>query len=133
MSGASRTIPVRDESDLTAALLATGEAARRAGFDEKGRNALMTVVSELARNVIKYASDGRVTLTAIGGGDRRGLEVVVTDRGPGIADVGQAMQDHFSTGGSLGLGLPGAKRLMDEFEITSTPGRGTRVVARKWA
>lgn len=133
MSNASLTVHVRAESDLTAALLATGDAARRAGFDDKGRTALMTVVMELGRNLIKYAGDGRITLTPIGGGDRRGLEVVVTDRGPGIADVKQAMQDHFSTGGTLGLGLPGARRLMDEFEITSTPGQGTRVVARKWA
>ena len=132
MPTAPTTIYLQAESDVTTALMTAADVATNAGFDERGKNGVMTVVAELARNVIKYAKSGRVTLTAIDSGGRRGLEIEVIDRGPGIADVERAMTDHFSTGKTLGLGLPGARRLMDEFSITSTPGRGTRVVARKW-
>ena len=132
MAPAPTTIYLQSESDVTTALMTAADVAASAGFDERGKNGIMTVVAELARNVIKYAKSGRVTLTSIDSAGRRGLEIEVVDRGPGIADMERAMTDHFSTGKTLGLGLPGAKRLMDEFTITSTPGRGTRVVARKW-
>jgi serine/threonine-protein kinase RsbT len=132
MGAPSTTIYLQGESDVTAALIAAGDAAVRAGFDERGKKGIMTVVAELARNVLKYATRGRVILTPLGGVGGRGIEIEVIDRGPGIADVDKAMTDHFSTGKTLGLGLPGAKRLMDEFSITSTPGHGTRVLARKW-
>lgn len=132
MAPAPTTIYLQSESDVTTALMTAADVAASAGFDERGKNGIMTVVAELARNVIKYAKSGRVILTSIDSAGRRGLEIEVVDRGPGIADIERAMADHFSTGKTLGLGLPGAKRLMDEFTITSTPGRGTRVVARKW-
>lgn len=91
-----------------------------------------TAVSELAGNIIKYATRGEVVVRGVKERGRRGVEVVVSDNGPGIADVEQALQDHFSTSGTLGLGLPGVKRLMDQFSIESAPGRGTTVVACKW-
>ena|SRR6187402_3745024 len=128
----SRTIHINQESDVTAAFVQAGDLAVRLGFDARDKNAIMTVVAELARNVIKYARNGRVSLTPVSSGGRSGVEIVVVDRGPGIADVELAMSDHFSTGKTLGLGLPGARRLMDEFTITSAPGAGTRIVARKW-
>jgi serine/threonine-protein kinase RsbT len=132
MGAPPTTIYLQTESDVTTALIAAGDLAVSAGFDDRGKKGIMTVVAELARNVIKYAKSGRVILTPIDRAGRRGIEIEVVDRGPGITDLDQAMTDHFSTGKTLGLGLPGARRLMDEFSITSTPGRGTRVVARKW-
>jgi serine/threonine-protein kinase RsbT len=91
------------------------------------------VTSELARNILKYAGHGRVQLEVLEQTGRRGVRVVATDRGPGIEDVEQAMADHYSTGGTLGLGLSGARRMMDELTITSDPGKGTRVEATKWS
>jgi len=96
---------------------------------------IATAVSELARNVVRYATDGRGemllrVLPATGHGV--GLEVVVRDEGPGIADVERAMRPGYSSGSGLGMGLPGARRLMDELEIDSVPGRGTSVTIRKW-
>jgi serine/threonine-protein kinase RsbT len=126
------TVYITGESDVTSALVAAGDFAGRAGFRDRDKQAVVTVVAELSRNVVKYARSGRVVLTLIESADRRGIEVLVVDNGPGIADLELAMSDHFSTGKTLGLGLPGARRLMDEFSIDSTPGRGTRVLARKW-
>jgi serine/threonine-protein kinase RsbT len=126
------TVYITGESDVTSALVAAGDFAGRAGFRDRDKQAVVTVVAELSRNVVKYARSGRVVLSLIESADRRGIEVLVVDNGPGIADLELAMSDHFSTGKTLGLGLPGARRLMDEFSIDSTPGRGTRVLARKW-
>jgi anti-sigma regulatory factor (Ser/Thr protein kinase) len=91
-----------------------------------------TVTSELARNILKYAGHGRVQLDLLERHGRSGVRVVATDRGPGIEDVEQALADHYSTGGTLGLGLSGARRMMDELTITSDPGMGTRIEATKW-
>jgi serine/threonine-protein kinase RsbT len=81
---------------------------------------------------LKYAGTGEVRLRQVEGQLRRGVEIEAIDRGPGIADPDAAMRDHFSSGGTLGLGLPGVERMMDEFWLDSTPGEGTRVTARKW-
>jgi len=86
----------------------------------------------LTRNIVLYAGEGTVTLRAIERGNKRGIEVVCEDHGPGIEDVDLVMQEGYSTSRGLGMGLPGAKRLMDEFEIQSQVGKGTRVTARKW-
>ena len=91
------------------------------------------MTSELAHNVVKYGRGGTVRLKALTRNGRGGIEIDVSDRGPGIENVDEAMKDHVSTGGTLGLGLPGAKRMTDEFSIDSAPGRGVRVVCRKWA
>ncbi len=84
------------------------------------------------RNILKYAGSGEIRLRRVTGADGRGVEIEAIDQGPGIADCEEAMNDHFSSGGTLGLGLPGVKRMMDEFSLESTPGEGTRVTARKW-
>ena len=93
---------------------------------------IATAVSELVRNILKYAGNGEIWLRRIKEPSRRGIEIEALDRGPGIADCEAAMLDHVSSGGTLGLGLPGVRRMMDEFSLESTPGEGTRVTARKW-
>jgi serine/threonine-protein kinase RsbT len=93
---------------------------------------IVTAVSELGRNILMYAGEGEVVVTTIDGSERRGIVVVARDQGPGIHDLQKAMLDGYSTSGSLGLGLPGVRRLMDEFAIESAPGRGTTVTAKRW-
>jgi serine/threonine-protein kinase RsbT len=102
------------------------------GFSGSDLTRIATAISEVARNIITYAQRGEVILTGEQVGSRRGILVVARDKGPGIANIEQAMTDGFSTGKTLGLGLPGAKRLMDEFEIVSEVGVGTTVTMRKW-
>lgn len=107
---------------------------RHVGFGLVDETKIVTAGSELARNIVKYAREagGEVRVEKVERAGRRGLRVTFRDTGPGIADVPSAMQDGFSTGGSFGLGLPGSRRLVDEFDITSKPGEGTRVVIVKW-
>ena len=93
---------------------------------------LATAISEIARNITAYAQRGEVRLDVIQDGGRRGIRVVAVDEGPGIDDVEKALTDGFSTGSGLGLGLPGARRLVDEFDIQTAPGEGTRVTLVKW-
>lgn len=128
-----QVVSVALESDVTRAVLAARDLANAAGLSPLQCAAVVTAVSELARNILKYAGRGRVELSVIARGSRRGLQVVAVDSGPGIESIELAMQDNFSSSRTLGLGLPGTKRLADEFEIESWPGRGTRVVVRKWA
>jgi len=123
---------IRTETDARHCVLESSLYAREAGFDETASQMIATAVSELLRNILKYASSGEIRLRRVKGVGRRGIEIEVADRGPGIADCEAAMQDHFSSGGSLGLGLPGVKRMMDEFSLESAPGEGTRVTVRKW-
>jgi serine/threonine-protein kinase RsbT len=106
--------------------------AAYAGFAGADLVMIATAVSEVARNILEYAKRGEVVVAVIQRGDRRGLEVLARDQGPGIADVSQAMQDGFSTSRGLGLGLPGSRRLMDDFELESRVGQGTTVTMRKW-
>jgi serine/threonine-protein kinase RsbT len=106
--------------------------SREAGFDETPSRMIATAVSELVRNILKYAGTGEIRLRQVKVLSRSGIEIEAVDQGPGIADCETAMQDHFSSGGTLGMGLPGVKRMMDEFSLESTPGEGTRVTARKW-
>jgi anti-sigma regulatory factor (Ser/Thr protein kinase) len=114
------------------AVVTATELARGLELSEADSRAVGTVVSELATNIIKYAARGRVTIQEVESGGRIGLQVTVSDRGPGIADVREALQDHFSSSGTLGLGLPGVRRMMDDFEIESEVGVGTTVTVRKW-
>lgn len=106
--------------------------ANHAGFGPTDQALIATAISELARNALRYAREGDLVVRLIEHGSRLGIVIIASDEGPGIANVGQAMVDGFSTSGSLGLGLPGVRRLMDDFEIVSEVGRGTTVVARKW-
>ncbi len=93
---------------------------------------MATAISELARNIVLYARSGEIQVQGTEQPHRKGIVIVARDDGPGIANVRQAIQDGFSTSGGLGLGLPGVRRLMDEFEIVTNPGYGTKVTARKW-
>ena len=125
-------LPVGDEVELMQAVVHAGRHARQVGFGEVDAAKVMTAASELARNILKYAGRGAILVAGLDGPRGLGVEVVAEDSGPGIADVEAALRDHFSTAGTLGLGLPGVRRMMDEFEIASAPGRGTRVTVRKW-
>jgi serine/threonine-protein kinase RsbT len=123
---------IADEVDLMQAVAQIGRFTQGVGFDDVTRAKLMTVVSELARNILKYAEKGALVFVRVESAMRRGVEIIAEDRGPGIADVEKALKDHYSTSGTLGLGLPGVRRMVDEFEIDSTRGQGTRVTIRKW-
>jgi serine/threonine-protein kinase RsbT len=106
--------------------------AKELGMSAGASASLATAVSELCTNITKYAQTGRVKLRAVSRRGQPGIEAIVEDRGPGIEDLEEAMKDHVSTGGTLGLGLPGAKRLVDEFQIVSGAGTGTRIKLLKW-
>ncbi len=103
------------------------------GFGLIDQTKLVTAASELARNTVDYGGGGTVRLEVLESGGRRGLRVTFEDKGPGIEDVARAMKDGYTTGGGLGLGLGGAKRLSNEFDIWSKPGEGTRVSIVRWA
>ena len=122
------------EDDIVRARQHARELARSLGFGLVDQSRIATAVSELTRNVVRYATDGRgeVRMGSISANGRVGLEIVVSDEGPGIADVDEAMQAGFTSGAGLGMGLPGARRLMDEMDIDSALGRGTVVTIRKW-
>ena len=106
--------------------------AAAAGFSATELTVIATAVSEIARNIVCFAWAGEILISRVRRAGRSGITVVATDAGPGIADVTDALRDGVSTGHGLGLGLPGARRLMDEFTITSVPGRGTTVSMTKW-
>lgn len=125
-------LEIASDMDAACAVMQARKLAEQLGFDDVGRCKVATVVSELAQNILKYADHGRMVLRGLQNQERIGVEIVASDRGPGIANLSQAMQDHFSSGGTLGLGLPGVKRLMHEFQINSTVGQGTQVTVRRW-
>jgi len=125
-------IPVRNETGTAWSVMEARKAAKAIGFDENICQMIATAVSELANNIVKYAGSGEILMTRIIAGSRMGMEVMARDRGPGIEDIQKAMADHYSSSGTLGLGLPGVKRMMDEFELTSEPGKRTTVTIRKW-
>lgn len=102
------------------------------GFSAGDATLIATAISELARNIVTYAKKGQIALKVVSNGTRQGVSIIASDQGPGIPDIRQAMRDGFSTSGSLGMGLPGVRRLVDDFEITSQPGLGTTVVVKKW-
>ncbi len=125
-------IAIASDADIVSARQRGRELAAECGFGSGDQTVIMAAISEVARNILNYARRGEVTLLALANGDRSGLVVVASDQGPGISDVGRAMEDGYSTSGGLGLGLPGARRLMDEFDIVSKPGQGTTVTMKKW-
>lgn len=106
--------------------------ALRLGFSSGEATLVATAISELARNILQYAGKGEIAMIPMDDDGASGLTVLAVDDGPGIGDVGQALEDGYSTSGRLGLGLPGVRRLMDEFDVDSALGRGTRVRAVKW-
>jgi len=127
-----RQLDIRQEADIVTARQKGRRLAQELGFGLADQTRIATAISELTRNVIQYADRGTVTLKAIRADGKDGLEVVVADEGPGIEDVERVMQQGYSTSGGLGVGLPGTRRLMHEFEIVSRPGRGTTVTIRMW-
>jgi serine/threonine-protein kinase RsbT len=125
-------VTIRSDTDIVLACQKGRNLATQVGFPANDQVVIIIAISEVTRNILKYAGHGQVCLRLIRQVGRSGLTVVARDEGPGIADVEQALQDGYSTGQGLGLGLPGAKRLMDEFEIVSIPGRGTTVTMTLW-
>jgi serine/threonine-protein kinase RsbT len=125
-------IPINSDSDIVTARRKGREMANRLGFTSTDSTLIATAISELARNILLYAHQGEIGVAIVEGSDRRGVRVVARDDGPGIADVERAMQEGFSTSRSLGLGLSGVRRLVDDFHIVSEPGRGTTVILKKW-
>jgi serine/threonine-protein kinase RsbT len=127
-----RRVPIDSELDIVAARVEGRNMAKELGFGIIDQARIATVISELARNVIHYAGSGQVILSPLVESGKIGLEIVCEDQGPGIADLASAMGDGSSMVRSEGMGLPGARRLMDEFEILSKLGAGTKIIARKW-
>lgn len=125
-------VPIRSEADLVTARLRGREIASTLHFSSSELTLIATAISEVTRNILSYAGSGELVLRLVQQGQRAGVLVIARDQGPGIADLFSAMQDGFSTSGSLGLGLPGSKRLMDEFAVTSKVGQGTTVTMTKW-
>ena len=128
----SECVPLRTENDVVQIRRLVREWAVQVGFSLVEQTKLITAASELGRNTVVYGGGGTVEFTALNDGSRRGLRLTFVDQGPGIPDVECALRDGFTTGGGLGLGLGGAKRLVNEFEIHSRVGEGTRVTIARW-
>jgi serine/threonine-protein kinase RsbT len=124
-------VAVRVDADVVAARQAARELGTRLGFSATDLTVIATAVSEVSRNIVRFADAGEVVVELIDQ-PRRGIRIVARDAGPGIPDVEQALREGYSTYNGLGLGLPGARRLMDEFAVASEPGRGTTVTMIKW-
>ncbi len=128
----SDTMPVRSEGDVVSVRQAVRRWAAELGFSLVEQTKVVTAASELARNTLIHGGGGEARLESLTEGGRKGLRLVFEDKGPGIADLDLALKDGYTTGGGLGLGLSGSKRLMTDFEIVSRPGEGTRVTVTKW-
>jgi serine/threonine-protein kinase RsbT len=125
-------ILIVSEVDIVTARQRGRALAAELGFASSDQALIATAISELARNILQYAGRGEVDIATAQKNGRPGIAVVASDTGPGIPDLNRALQDGFSTGKGLGLGLPGTKRIMDEFDLVSEVGKGTRVSVRKW-
>jgi serine/threonine-protein kinase RsbT len=128
----SAVLPIRSQEDIVRVRKATRENAIAQGFSLVDQTKLVTAASELARNTLDYGNGGEVEITRVLDGARKGLRLTFSDQGPGIDDIEKALTDGYSTGGGLGLGLSGARRLSNEFSIDSAPGKGTRVMIARW-
>lgn len=123
---------IRSDLDIVIARTLARDTAKTLGFGAIDQARIATAVSELARNIFLYAGTGTVTVREIERNGRKGVEITCEDQGPGIANIALVMQDGYSTSRGMGMGLPGAKRLMDEFELRSQEGVGTTIICRKW-
>ena len=132
MSRVEIQVTISSDQDIVLARQKGRALALELGFSSGDATLIATAISELARNIVSYAGNGRIALRDLQNSTRVGISITASDNGPGIPNVGQALRDGFSTSGSLGLGLPGVRRLMDEFEIASKPGQGTMVAVKKW-
>ena len=126
------SVHIASEEDIIVARQKVRDFALSLGFQNMDAIIIATAVSEITRNIILYASKGDIEISQINKNQKDGIQVIARDKGPGIKDISLALQDGFSTGKGLGLGLPGTKRLMDDFEIISELGRGTTISMRKW-
>ncbi len=127
-----KEVGINNSEDIILARQFAREMAKELGFGLADQTRITTAVSELSRNIYTYAGTGRVVVKALSGSAKKGIEIIAGDKGPGIPDIELAMQDGYTTSRGLGQGLPGTKRLMDEFEIESGVGVGTTVTVRKW-
>lgn len=125
-------LPISEEIDIVKAAFEGKSISQLAGFSKNAQFTISTAVSELARNIYKFSGKGIMRIKLLDRENRKGIEIIAEDNGPGIDDTAKALEDHFSTGSTLGLGLPGVKRMMDEFTIDSVPGKGTKITTRKW-
>jgi serine/threonine-protein kinase RsbT len=128
----AETLPLAGSEQVVIVRQIVRQRAVELGFSLVDQTKIVTAASELARNTVQHGGGGHAVIEAVSDGVRRGLRLTFEDDGPGIADIQQAMKDGFSTAGGLGLGLSGAKRLSNEFSITSAPGKGTRIVITRW-
>ena len=126
-------VPIVHEGDIVSARRMGRELAAELGFSSSELTLIATAISEVARNIVVYATSGEISMETREQEGRRGIQIVASDQGPGITNIALAMQDGYSTTRSLGLGLPGARRIMDEFLIISEIGQGTVITMRKWA
>lgn len=131
-SDAEAVVTILSDSDIVTARRNGRMLAEKLSFSSTDQVLITTAISELARNILLYARGGQVRVQRLNHSERNGILVTASDQGPGIPDIERAMQPGFSTSSSLGLGLPGVKRLMDEMTIASSVGVGTTVTARKW-
>ena len=127
-----RRIPIRTDDDVVVARREARELAGRQGLEGTDLTLLVTAISEVARNITTYAGSGEICIEPVAAAGRRGVRIVASDEGPGIPDVDLALRDGYTTGRGLGLGLPGARRLVDDFDVKSEVGRGTTVTLVKW-
>ena len=128
----SETLPVRSGEDVVRVRQAVRAGALEIGLSLVDQTKIITAASELARNTLDHGGGGEALIEVVQEGARQGLRLTFSDEGKGISDIDRALQDHFTTGGGLGLGLGGAKRLSNEFAIVSAPGAGTRVTIVRW-
>lgn len=128
----SKRMPVRNDLDIVSARVQARNMAKDLGFGVIDQARIATAISELTRNIVLYTQGGQILIEAIERDGRRGIEVVCSDQGPGIAEIDLVMQDGYSSQRGLGMGLPGTRRLMDEFDIESQVDIGTTVTVRKW-
>jgi serine/threonine-protein kinase RsbT len=125
-------VAIQREADIVLARQAGRQLAAQLGFSATDQTLIATAISEVARNIVVYAQEGEILLARAEDGERVGIQVVASDRGPGIDNKDLALRDGYSTKNSLGLGLPGARRLMDDFALDSEVGHGTTVTMKKW-
>ncbi|HEO8420251.1 anti-sigma regulatory factor [Niallia sp. FSL W8-0635] len=130
--GDQSCVKIINEWDIVAARQLGRNIARELGFGTVDQARITTAISELARNIYLYAGQGQICIEKLFDNGKAGLKLIAVDSGPGIKDIRQVMQDGFSTSGGLGAGLPGVKRLMDEFDIKTSIGEGTEIQAVKW-
>ena len=132
MHNTETRIWITSEASITQAVLAAKKFSVQVGFKDYQANMIASAVSELARNIEKYARRGEIVLRRVSQSYATGIEIIAQDEGPGIANPEEAMKDHYSSSGTLGLGLPGVKRLMDEFDLKTEVERGTVITVKKW-